>query len=450
MRKLFPIILVLCIAGAWIAVIYRNVNMPAEYEKILADAYDSCESGFYLEAQQYLKEARALRGLEGDYRMEALQRDIYSGMQNENDYEKQLRSMIEDYPEQEENYEKLISYYRSMQDTKELCRYLPEYRNLWPDNAVIKQAAEELDKQYRLLEVGYYDVCYATSSLVNIQVNTPETIEGEELIKRKLVNAKGNEVFSAKYAQMSVAQDGTSCFVCDSDGNWSRVDSEGNLLAKNQKIAFDFIGRLAGNNIATAIVDGQYRFINEKMQIAEPVWEDAGTFINGINAVKKGGGWAFVTTDNWREVTEFPYQDIPRNSQDGCVADGFSVAADEKGYYVVNTQDFLQVSDHVYEEMKAFESGQPTAYRSGDSWGFVDNQGEIFIEACYEDVQPFINGYAAIKQNGLWGYIDKNKTIVVEPQFQEALNVLDSGYAYVKTESGYWSYIIIDKLYYTD
>lgn len=150
------------------------------------------------------------------------------------------------------------------------------------------------------------------------------------------------------------------------------------------------------------------------------------------------------------EVADFPYKDIPRNSQDCCVAQGYGVVADDKGYYVIGTEELAPVSENVYEELKAFESSQPTAYRSGDKWGFVNKYGEIYIEACYEDAFPFINGYAAVKQNGLWGYIDRNGTMVVEPRFQEALHVLENGYAYVKNEFGYWDYVIIDRLYYTD
>ena len=124
------------------------------------------------------------------------------------------------------------------------------------------------------------------------------------------------------------------------------------------------------------------------------------------------------------------------------------MVADERGYYVISTEGFQPVSENVFEELKAFECSQPTAYREGDKWGFVNKQGQVYLEACYEDAKPFYNGYAAVKQNGLWGYIDRNGTMVIEPQFLDALNVMESGYAYVKNEFGYWDYIIISKLYY--
>lgn len=450
MRKLFPVIFILCIAGAWMSIVYRNIRMPAEYEAALARAQEACEKGYYVEAQQRLNQAGEIRGLHGNYEAAALQRDIYYGMQDGYAYEEQLLSMIQTYPELEENYESLIAYYQSVGDTGKLCRYLPGCLEKWPENAVIAEADAVLNKQYQYIRVGYYDVKYASAFRVDIQRSAYESDGEEEIIRRKLVDVRGNTSMDGRYAQISAAQDGASYFVCDQTGSWSRVDGSGNLLARNQDVSFDSIGRLSTNNLATAFIEGQCHFTNARMEVSEIVWEDAGTFYNGINAVKQNGRWAFVTTENWRDTTSFPYTDIPRNSLDCCVAEGYGVAADEKGYYVISAEDFQPVSANTYEELKAFESSQPTAYRSGDKWGFVTNQGEIYLEAYYEDARSFVNGYAAVKQNGLWGYIDRSGRMVVEPQFQNALNVLESGYAYVQEDTGYWSYLIIDRLYYAE
>lgn len=451
MRKLFPLIFILCIAGAWLSLAYRNISIPQEYENTLSSAYEAYGEEYYLEAQSYLNQANLLQSSNSDYDADVLQRDIYHGMQDGDSYERQLLSMIEAYPDREENYESLIRYYKDTGDTRALCRYLPVYTQLWQDNAVMKQISDELDRQYQYIQTGYFDVRYATNSIVDVQTQEYELLDDSETsASRKLKNSNGNDIFDGSYTHMSVSQDRASCFVCDADGNWSRVDISQNLLARNKDVKFDYISSLSTNNIATAVIDGEYHFINERMKVSNLVWEEAGTFSNGINAVKKNGRWAFVTTQSWGEVSEFPYTDIPRNSFDCCESGGYAVAADEKGYYIVSVENFEPVSANVYEELKAFESIQPTAYRSGDKWGFVNKSGEIYIEACYEDAKPFVNGYAAVKQNGLWGYIDRNAVMVVEPQFQDALNVMENGYAYVQNEIGYWDYVIIDKLYYAE
>lgn len=450
MRKLFPVIFILCIVGTWMTIVYRNISVPKEYESVLSSAFESCKAGYYLEAQERLDAARELQGIGKNYRAEELQRDIFFGLQDGSAYERQVLSMIQDYPEQEENYERLVRFYQSTGNTAALCRCLEGYLELWPENETILLADQELDKQYRYVMTGYYDVKYASPSLLDVQGSEYEMVDEAEVVRRKLVNSQGNDVFDAGYTQMSVAQDGISCFVCDQEGKWTRVDISQNLLARNQDVDFSYVGRLSSSDIATAIIDGKYHFINDEMKISDIEWEEAGTFKDGINAVKKNGKWALVTVESWGDVAEFPYIDIPRNSQDCCVAEGYGVVADEKGYYVISAEEFLPVSENTFEKMKAFECSQPAAYRSGEKWGFVNRQGEVYLEARYEDAKSFVNGYAAVKQNGLWGYIDRDGTMVIEPQFQDALNVMGNGYAYVKNEFGYWDYVVIDRLFYSD
>ena len=92
-----------------------------------------------------------------------------------------------------------------------------------------------------------------------------EIIDEAETVSRKLVNSMGNTVFDGGYTQMSVAQNGSCCFVCDKEGQWMSVDIRLNGLARNEAVNFSSIGSLAENNISTAVIDGKYRFVNNRM-----------------------------------------------------------------------------------------------------------------------------------------------------------------------------------------
>ena len=70
------------------------------------------------------------------------------------------------------------------------------------------------------------------------------------------------------------------------------------------------------------------------------------------------------------------------------------------------------------------------------------------LDPVYEHAETFVNGYAALKQKGLWGYIDLTGEMIVEPQFVEAQSVRKEGIAYVKNADGYWDYLILYQLYY--
>lgn len=449
MKKLFPAALILCMVAAWALFLTRNIGETDRSGEYYANAVAAYEQEYYLESLSWLYELEAEAESVPAYEAEALLRDVYLAMGATYDYLSQCLWMTEAYPEVEENYARVIQYYEQQDDLRNLYQYLPAYAQIWQENEEFARLLDETDKKYIYNNTGYYDVRHATASLMDIQrIEFSLGEDGERIVERTLCSSDGDEVFEGEYIRIEPSQTGSSCFVCGADGKWKLVDTANYLLARNNEVSFTDIGRLSTVNIATAWIDGECRFINNKMQVSELLWEDAGTFNEGVNAVKKNGGWALVTADSWTTVTEFPYRDIARNSLDACCTDGICVVADESGYYLVDGTEWQPISENRYDELKAFESSQPTAYRSGEKWGFVNRQGEIYIEACFEDAKPFQNGYAAVRQNGLWGYIDQYGKMVVEPQFQDALNMMPNGIAYVQNEMGYWDSIRMEKLYY--
>lgn len=448
MKKLFSVVLILCAVGAWASIIMKNVNTPKEYEEYLSLAEKAYEQEYYYEAIQWAKKAKEVTGIDSVYEADLIRRDSFYGLGEWDYYESQCQSMIKDYGEEVENYELLTKFYMENGNIKKLCEIVPDYYAKWSDNEIIIKAKNKVDTAYRYVMRGFYDVEYIDSEYVEIQTYKSEQVENAIRTGRKIMDCYGNEIFSYDYVLNLPSQDYSSYFVCNQDGEWSRVTSANYLLARNEEVEFESIGRLSKNNFATAVIDGKYRFINDKMKVNELTWEMAGNFFDGINAVKNGGKWALITTENWTQVSEYPYEDIPLNSQGACTVGELCIVADSNGYYVIETKEFEPISEEKYEELKAFESTQPTAYREGNKWGFVNKKGKVYIEAMYEDAKPFVNGYAPVKVDGLWGYIDRENQMVVEPQFQDALYVMNSGYAYVQNEAGYWDYVIIDKLYY--
>jgi len=435
--------------GAWAVFLTSNIGGDEVYEEYYANAVAAYEQEYYIEALEWLGRLEAAEDAAPAYEAEALKRDVYLELGETDAYLAQCFKMIEAYPEAEENYVSVIRYYDQQENLHKLYQYLPIYAQLWQENEEFARLIDETDRQYAYINTGYYDVCHATASLLDIQrIEFSLTEDGGHLVERKLCRSDGDDVFDRGYIRMEVSQAGNSCFVCDQEGKWKLVDISDHLLARNNEVSFDDLGRLSVENIAKAQIDGVYHFINNKMQVSDLAWEDAGTFSEGVNAVKKNGSWALVSADSWTTVTEFPYSDIARNSLDACCTGGICVVADQSGYYLVDGEEWQPISENRYEELKAFECGQPAAYRSGEKWGFVNRQGEVYIEARFEDAKSFRNGYAAVKQNGLWGYIDRNGKMVVEPQFQDALYMMPDGIAYVKNERGYWDYIRMEKLYY--
>ena len=450
MKKIFSILIALLILISWGTVIYRNGALPKAYSTALDNVRQTCDEGYYVEAQALLDDALLLQGNASSYDADVLQRDIYKGLNADAKYINQLREMIKNYPDQAENYEMMVEYYFETESFRDLCDCLDEYAGIWPDSKVIQNISTQFEHQYRMKNTGYYDVAFIDGNLVSIQEKEYEkdSDTDELFVNRKITTEDGSTVFDRSMKEVSVSVDENMFFICDQEGQWTLVDSAMNLIARNEEVQFDWIGRQGTNGVTPAVINGEYHYINRKMVPNDIVWDSISAFQDDKAAVCLNGAWAFATTDTLLSMTEFPYRDIAINDSGYCTVDGMAVVADDRGYCVFDTEKMEPVSEERYEEMKAFNVRQPAAYRDGNKWGFVSPDGSIFIDAEYEDAKSYLNGYAAVKKNGLWGIINRHNEMVVEPQFVDVLNVMDNGYVIVQNEEGRWDIVIIDKLYY--
>lgn len=74
------------------------------------------------------------------------------------------------------------------------------------------------------------------------------------------------------------------------------------------------------------------------------------------------------------------------------------------------------VVEPALEEIKPFED-KLAAVKQLDKWGFISVQGKINIPAVYEEVGNFYKNSAAVKLNGKWGVIDKAGKLRVAAKF---------------------------------
>ena len=58
----------------------------------------------------------------------------------------------------------------------------------------------------------------------------------------------------------------------------------------------------------------------------------------------------------------------------------------------------------------------------GEKVGFVNGKGEWAIEAKFDKVRDFQDGFAAVRIGEVWGVINKKGEFVCEPQFHDIKN----------------------------
>ena len=68
--------------------------------------------------------------------------------------------------------------------------------------------------------------------------------------------------------------------------------------------------------------------------------------------------------------------------------------------------------------------------------GFVNTAGEVVIEAQWDDVRPFREGFASVESGGKWGFIDTTGRVISEPHGTNFLFLLKGLRAFKKMGSG--------------
>ncbi len=72
-------------------------------------------------------------------------------------------------------------------------------------------------------------------------------------------------------------------------------------------------------------------------------------------------------------------------------------------------------------------------------WGYLDKEGNMAIEPRFHGADEFHEGLAAVKIDWARGYIDKTGNFVIEPKYQYA-GSFNNGKALVELD-GLWGYI---------
>jgi hypothetical protein len=274
----------------------------------------------------------------------------------------------------------------------------------------------------------------------------------------------GTEVLSPRFEFIDNFTEGAAVFV--ENGLAGMINSKGEILipARYEELfRFDQSHYLFQQN-------GLQGLINlEGNQILPADYRAIGLFHEGICGVKKGNLWGFANTEG-DLIIPCKYSEIGSEFSNGIAY----VHLPDK-WHLVKGQDTLQLPG--YDEVLPFY-GYTAAFRIGDMWGFLNQQGEESIEprfdelvynkgsvvygrnsfndgsslwsvidpygrevqvAKYNEVVRFSEGFAAVRQGDSWGFINSMGHEIFAPQFESVRN-FSSGLAAVM-KNGEWGFV---------
>lgn len=247
-----------------------------------------------------------------------------------------------------------------------------------------------------------------------------------------LADFDGTLRIPCEYEKISTYSSGR--LIAAKNGEIFAVDVDNNRLALLKEKVGDF-GNYADGRIGLLTEEG-WRRASGDFEMGSAVFEQIGTYSGGYAAAKQEGKWGVVDiASEWLILAQY----------DGIIMDGLGRCCLQGAVFVKKNgsvylfADGKQVGEDFFEDALPFGDEGYAAVKKNGLWGFIDNSGCLKIGYKFEEALSFGQHLAAVKQGGLWGYINLYGDIVIEPLFLKAKN-FSEGSAPVLTERG-WRFI---------
>lgn len=277
---------------------------------------------------------------------------------------------------------------------------------------------------YTIREYYYEDITAAFNGAVAVKRGG----------KWGVANSAGDLVIPCEYDKVSSYCNGS--IVVMKDGLVYAVDTSNNRIALFHGTATDFTN--LNEDVLGLKTDEGWILTDSNFHTAQPAVDEMGTASGGCIPARVGDKWGLLAANGSGWLTEPYYDNIVRDEWGRCGTQGaFFLELNRVLRLAVGGE---WVGDAL-EDARPFADGWAAVKKDG-KWGFIDSSGELKIEYQFDDARSFGQHLAAIKKDGLWGYVSLYGDIVIEPQFLEA-GSFQNGSAPVLTADG-WNFITLE------
>ncbi len=194
----------------------------------------------------------------------------------------------------------------------------------------------------------------------------------------------------------------------------------------------------AGLAAVQSIEDNLWGYIKTSGEyVLGPSFTEVATFSEGLAAVEMDG-WGlgyidtsgnFITERNpYIRMDDFKHGVAVVSIYQGQFEGTYHAIIDKTGAYVLDPGPYM---------LGEFSEGMAVYVPKGGLWGYVDTNGLVVIEPQFQQAYLFSEGLAKVKVGNRWGYIDNSGNLIIQPRFLEARN-FSNGIAAVQLESEEW------------
>lgn len=410
--------------------------MDKSEEKNPMDAYHTCmdrasdymERGLYQKAISEYKTAVAEKNLEEDWihLMNAYQSRYEENDEVYSEYLESMKKAANEYTSNPVFCKKVVELCAAEEDYQTAYQYLSRAKHAGVDDPEIE--ALYIKNRYAFCYGEYYYDFLSLAASSDCLISCYQQKYG-------MMDLSGSSAVKCIYNMIGPLGE-AGCYVFSDDETSGIMDTNKVLQGK-----FSFIPEDAGvysEGFVAVKKDGKWGYYNLVGDYQFGTYEEAGSFFNGFAAVKSEGSWKVIDKDG-TEVSD-SYEDIRLNPNQSYLAEGVMLAK-ENGKWHIYKNDGKKQIDFECEDIDLLTEDHVIAFKKDGLWGFVDWDGTVLLEPVYEQARSFSNGLAAVCMHEKWGFIDEEFNLVMDCQWEDAGYFTEKGICPVQFEGDSWNYI---------
>ena len=287
------------------------------------------------------------------------------------------------------------------------------------------------DKGSKIIDTEYSEIQSFGENYKNGYI----TVNSEN--KYGIIGFSGEKILDNNYEKIENIY-GEKYFVIRENGKEQLIDKQGNKLITE---GFDEIKQIANSGIVY-IKQNKYGLKDfEGNTKIEPTYDNLKEINKDIFSATKEGKVGLIDQEQ-NEKLGFEYKDIQYNEKAGIyIADDenynskilnsnfetkitgiLSEINTDEGYLKIKQDENYKYYNFKFEEKNIQDilpKNKIYTNKKNGKYGFIDNKGNQVVEYIYDDATELNKyGYAAVKKDGLWGAINSDGKVIIEPTYK--------------------------------
>ena len=423
-KIILPIILTGAVALSWFKLIGSIASEQLGYQECIQKAEESQEKRLYEQAVEYYKSSLNYKYDPEIYaKINTLCEAFYEEEETSYAQTFYINNMLEAANAIETDpyyWIKAIELYKEKNDYASAYSVVKKARNNGVKSEELEQLYLELRYMIQVNTYSYKDFKTAMNGYICVY-----TADGWEII-----NHSGKDVSSKTYPVIGLLDDnGRGIYVTDID---TRLLDRADVARARFDFSIEDAGMYSSSSGYVAVLkDKKWQYVDLDGNFLSGKYETAGFFTRGKAAVQDKGIW-YLIDESGQQVSE-DYEEIKLNLY-GSYIQSDMILAKTQGKYHMYDGSLKQMNEFSCDDIDICLEGNGIAYQENGLWGFVDKEGNVMIEPIYQKAKSFSNGMAAVYNGKQWGFINAQNELVIDYQFEYADYFNSNHYCMISTD----------------